>query len=95
MGDLAMMAAQPSEYQRNVWWEFIAITDEPVLTESGALVWMGWCPLCDKDQLEDRLTARFDFRRGLLYCEAEGGPCYKQRSMSLNNALVRMSSGQR
>jgi hypothetical protein len=101
MGELARLAAEPSEHQRDLWWSYIAITDEPMLSESGALVWMGWCPLCDTQKSDDRITARFDFRRGLLYCDANeetgGRACFEQRSMSLNNVLVRMGqqSGQR
>lgn len=98
MGDLARLAAEPSEHQRNIWWQWIAIRDEPILLDSGSLAWMGWCPLCDEEKDEEQITARFDFRRGLLYCENgdDGRACFKQRSMSLNNVLVRMSeSGQR
>lgn len=91
MGDFAILAAQPTEHQKQLWWEYIAIQEEPVLV-GATLVWCGWCPLCDKKQSPDDFTARFDFRRGLLYCEngEDGRACFKQRSMSLNNVLVSM-----
>jgi hypothetical protein len=101
MGEFARLAAEPSEHQKALWWDFIAIKDEPMLSDSGALVWMGWCPLCDEVRSDDRITARFDFRRGLLYCDANeettGRACFEQRSMSLSNVLARMGhqSGQR
>lgn len=100
MGEFARLAAEPSEHQKGLWWDFIAIKDEPVLSDSGTLLWMGWCPLCDHEHSEDRITARFDFRRGLLYCDADEETrraCFGQRSMSLSNVLVRMGtqSGQR
>lgn len=95
METVAMLAAKPSEHQKSLWWEFIAIKDEPVLM-GNALVWMGWCPLCDEVRDEENLTARFDFRRGLLYCEASERSCFDKRSMSLSNALVEMGKhGQR
>lgn len=91
METVTEMLAKPSEHQKQAWWEFIALKDEPVLYCS-SLVWCGWCPLCDHEHDEENLTARFDFRRGLLYCEnGEGGKsCHGKRSMSLNNALVKM-----
>jgi hypothetical protein len=95
MGELARMAAEPSEHQRKLWWEFIALKDEPVLMDSGTFLWMGWCPLCDVVRSDEHITARFDFRRGLLYCDADE-KCFEQRSMSLTNALMRMGTrGQR
>lgn len=97
MGELLKLAAQPSEHQRSLWWQYIAI-EEPVMTGTGTYVWMGWCPLCDKMKSEHMITARFDFRRGIMYCEnGEGGrACFDKRSISLNNLLVRMGeSGQR
>lgn len=98
MGELARLAAEPSEHQKNLWWEFVAIKDEPVLVDSGTFLWMGWCPLCDEERDEECLTARFDFRRGLLYCDKrdDGKACFGKRSMSLTNVLVRMGDrGQR
>lgn len=95
MGELARLAAEPSEHQRGLWWDFIALQDEPVLTDTGTFLWMGWCPLCDVVRSDENLTARFDFRRGLLYCDAEP-KCFDQRSMSLTNVIARMGqSGQR
>jgi hypothetical protein len=91
------MLAQPSEHQKELWWKFIVMKDDPVPVGE-SLVWMGWCPLCDEKHDKDAITARFDFKRGLLYCEnGEGGrSCHGKRSMSLSNVLVRMEqSGQR
>lgn len=91
MTTVAEMLAQPSEHQKRVWWEYVAIKDEPIMHGS-AFVWCGWCPLCDNERSEENLTARFDFRRGLMYCEngEDERSCHGKRSMSLNNVLVRM-----
>lgn len=94
MGEFARLAAEPSEHQKKLWWDHIAMRDEPVMLDSGAFVWMGWCPLCDAAHREDHITARFDFRRGLMYCENgdDGRACFKRRSISLSNLLVRMAT---
>lgn len=91
METVATMLAQPSEHQKQTWWDYVAIQDEPVL-HGTALVWCGWCPLCDEVKSDENLTARFDFRRGLMYCEngKDGKSCHGKRSISLNNVLVRM-----
>lgn len=93
MGEFARLAAEPTEHQKRLWWEFIAI-EEPVLGDSGTFLYMGWCPLCDPTRDPECVTARFDFRRGLLYCDKneDGKACFKKRSMSLTNVLVRMGS---
>lgn len=76
----------PSKWQWRFWGPFI----DPGQGTDPDGAFLGWCPIHDTTRDRERMSAVFNFAKGIMRCEGDPSCHQGKRAVSLSNVAIKM-----